>query len=282
VYKNTEKYFGRQTIHIKEWDNMKILNRELFVLDFIPPVLVRPLMKIKSYIGGTQNKNENLPLHSFISTALRSYSQFNEDLLIDLLFGFKKNGFYIDIGANDPTFNNNMKRFYDTGWSGINIEPELNSIKKFFESRTRDINLNIGVGPVRGTLTFYQVVGDSTLSSFNVKIAKKMAARFGLTIEEIAIDVFRLIDIFEQYVKDRQVDFMSVDAEGLDLEILQSNDWNRFRPSVIMVEIDNQYNQILEFMNQCNYMLVFNNYHNGIFIDKATSEKNLKDIVGNA
>ena len=260
---------------------MKILNKEVYVSDFIPPVLVRPLKRIKSFVEDTQDKNNDVPQQSFISPALRSYSQFNEDLLIDLLFGLKQNGFYLDIGANDPSFNNNMKRFYDKGWSGINIEPELNSIKKFCENRTRDINLNIGVGPVRGMLTFYQVVGDSTLSSFNVNIAKKMAAKFGLTIEEIAIDVLRLIDVFEQYVKDRHVDFMSVDAEGLDLEILQSNDWDRFRPSVIMVEIDNQYHQILEFMNHCNYMLVFNNYHNGIFIDKGTTEKYLSDIVAN-
>jgi hypothetical protein len=48
-----------------------------------------------------------------------------------------------------------------------------------------------------------------------------------------------------------------------------------------MVEIDNQYQQIVEFMSQCNYILVYNNYHNGIFIDKTTSEKYLKDIVVN-
>ena len=260
---------------------MKILKSELCVRDFIPPILLRARKKIRSRIKGSQDNGEDKPLQPFISPVFRSFSQFNEDLLIDLLFGSKNNGFYLDIGANDPSFNNNMKRFYDKGWSGINIEPGIDSIKKFCESRIRDINLNIGVGPVKGALTFYQVVGDSTLSSFNEKIAKKMAAKFGLTIDEISIDVLRLIDVFEEYVKDKQVDFMSVDTEGLDLEVLQSNDWDRFRPTLIMVEIDNQYQQIVEFMSQCNYVLVYNNYHNGIFIDKATSEKYFKDIVGN-
>jgi FkbM family methyltransferase len=260
---------------------MKILRRELCLRDFIPPILLRAVKKIRSRINGLQDNGEDRPLQPFISPAFRSFSQFNEDLLIDLLFGSKNNGFYLDIGANDPSFNNNMKRFYDKGWSGINIEPGIDSIKKFCESRIRDINLNIGVGPVKGSLTFYQVIGDSTLSSFNDKIAKKMAAKFGLTIDEIAIDVLRLIDVYEQYVKDKQVDFMSVDTEGLDLEVLQSNDWDRFRPTLIMVEIDNQYHQIVEYLSHCNYVLVYNNYHNGIFIDKATSEKYLKDLVGN-
>jgi len=176
----------------------------------------------------------------------------------------KKNGFYVDIGVNDPSVNNNTKRFYEKGWSGINIEPGVDSIKKFWIDRPRDINLNIGVGPVKGTLTFYQVIGDSSLSSFNINVAKKMASRFGLTIEEITIDVLKLTDVFEQFMKGKIVDFMSVDAEGFDLEILQSNNWNKYRPTQIIVEIANQYYEIIDFMNHNNYRLIFNNYHNGI------------------
>jgi FkbM family methyltransferase len=255
--------------------NVKILNKGVHIKDFIPPILLKPVRKIRSLIVKSQ-EDEDKPQKPFISPWLGSFSQFNEDLLIDLLFGLKNNGFYLDIGANDPSFNNNMKRFYDKGWSGINIEPGLDSIKQFREIRARDINLNIGVGPVKGSMTFYQIVGDSTLSSFNMKTAKKMAAKFGLTIEEIAVDVLRLTDIFEQYVQEKQVDFMSVDVEGLDLEVLQSNDWERFRPTIVMVEIDNRYHKIVEFMDQCNYVLVFNNYNNGIFIDKSLHKKHVR------
>jgi FkbM family methyltransferase len=255
---------------------MKILNRDLSIIDFIPPLFVRPLKRLKARV---LNQKEETPLKPFISPLLKSYSQFNEDLLIDLLFELKNNGFYLDIGANDPIFNNNMKRFYERGWRGINIEPGIDNLKKFSEVRIHDINLNIGVGPSKGTLTFYEVIGDSTLSSFSPIIAKKMATKFDLKIREIPIEVLRLVDVFEKYVREKHVDFMSVDAEGLDFEILQSNDWKRFRPSLIMVEIDNQNNQIVKFMNLCNYVLVFNNYHNGIFIDRTTSEKALANIL---
>lgn len=258
---------------------MKILYGRFCLRDFVPPILVVAFKKVRSFLKLNSNRNAEVPVEPFVSPALGSFSQFNEDLLIDLLLGLRNKGLYLDIGANDPSFNSNTKRFYDKGWSGINIEPSVNSFRKFCLSRTRDINLNIGVGPVKGKLPFYQVVGDSTLSSFNREIASKMAAKFGLTIEEAAIDVLRLVDVFEHYIKDNKVDFMSVDAEGLDLAILQSNDWERFRPLLVIVEIDNQYQDIVEYMNRCNYLLIFNNYHNGIFLDKLTTENCLRSMV---
>jgi len=254
------------------------MNRRFNLWIFVPPVLVKPVKKVESFLKCVPFE-DIISIKPFISPALGSYSQFNEDLLVDLLMASKERGYYLDIGANDPTFNNNMKRFYDRGWSGINIEPCVDSIKKFWTDRPRDINLNIGVGPAKGFLTFYQVIGDSTLSSFNKKIAQKMADTFGLTLNAVEIEVLRLEDIFEQYIQDKQVDFMSVDAEGLDLEIIQSNDWKRFRPTLVMVEIDNQYSQIVELMNRNNYTLIFNNYHNGIFIDKTTTDEFLSAML---
>ncbi len=258
-------------IHVS--DTMKNLRHIFHLRDFVPPIFVVAIRKIGIALNFIPHKNDNSPqIQRFVSPVLGSYSQFNEDLLIDLLFTSKKKGFYLDIGANDPSFNSNTKHFYDKGWSGINIEPGKNSFKMLCLSRTNDVNLNIGVGPVRGMLTFYQVVGDSTLSSFDKNIAQKAAKKFGLTIEEINIDVLRLVDVFEQYIQNRQVDFMTVDAEGFEFEILQSNDWERFRPTIIMAEIDKNYHAIIDYMTCCNYMLVFNNNHNGIFIDKITSD----------
>jgi FkbM family methyltransferase len=258
---------------------VNILNRKYSLWEFIPPILVSPIKKLRSLINLTPNNNAIAPIKPFISPSIGSYSQFNEDLLIDLLLASKNKGFYLDVGANDPTFNSNTKRFYDKGWSGISIEPGLDSFNKFCAIRTRDINLNIGVGPVNGTLTFYQIVGDSTLSSFNKTVAAKMASKFGLPLAETTIDVLRLNEVFEHYVQRKHVDFMSVDAEGLDLDILRSNNWERFRPSLIIVEIDNQYQEIIEYMNRCQYLLIYNNYHNGIFVDKLTTDKCLKSIA---
>lgn len=258
---------------------MKILNHKIRLVDCVPPIFVPSLIKIKSHFNPALFNNENSPIAPFVSQTLNSYSQFNEDLIIDLLFQLKRNGVYLDIGANDPLSCNNTKRFYDKGWSGINIEPEKYSFEKLCLSRPRDINLNVGVGLTSCTLTFYKIVENSQLSSFDKKLATTTAAELELTVEEIQIAVWRLVDIFENYIKDTHVDFMSVDAEGLDLEVLKSNDWSRFRPTLVIVEIDKGYRDIVGFMKDCNYLLIYNNEHNGIFIDKMTSDDYLRTLV---
>jgi FkbM family methyltransferase len=236
-------------------------------------------MKIKSHFNPALLDKGDSPITPFVSPTLNSYSQFNEDLIIDLLFESKRTGFYLDVGANDPSSCNNTKRFYDKGWSGINIEPGKDSFEKLCLSRPRDINLNIGIGFATGTLTFYQVVENPQLSSFDKKLASTTAAKLELTVEEIQIAVWRLVDVFEHYVKNKHVDFMSVDAEGLDLEVLQSNDWDRFRPTLVMVEIDKGFRDIVGYMKHCKYILIYNNEHNGIFIDKITSDNYLRNMV---
>ena len=267
---------------------MKFFKWQLYFSEFIPPILIAPLIKIRYALMSSEAKKaqkarlvkyeENL-VKPYVCPALKSYSQFNEDLLIDLLFLKKGNGIYVDVGANDPVFNSNTKRFYDKGWHGINIEPGVEQFEKFISSRGRDINLNVGVGPIKGTMDFYRVIGDSTLSSFNKKAAMKMAEKYELKVAKEEVVVLRLVDIFYEHLMDQHVDFMSVDAEGFDLDVLKSNDWSKFRPSLIMVEVDSQYKEIVSYMDNCNYAHIFNNFHNAIFLDSNTSEYNLKALV---
>ena len=234
---------------------------------------------IRFILSPSKVKPMSLPIQPYICHSVKSYSQFNEDLFIDLLFTSKEKGFYMDIGANDPTFNSNTKRFYDKGWSGINVDPDSDFLNKFNISRQRDINLNVGVGTNKGKLIFYQVVGDSTISSFHKEIAEKISVMHKRLIRELNVDVLRLTDIYENYVKDIQIDFMSIDTEGSDLEVLKSNNWDKFRPTVIMVEIDNQYKTITEYMTRNSYFLIFNNSHNAIFLDSNSNESSFKNLL---
>jgi FkbM family methyltransferase len=262
---------------------MRIFNKQVYFREFIPPILIGPLKQIRNAVlpAAARNATGNIKhaIKPYFSPALESYSQFNEDLLIDLLLLQKKEGFYIDVGANDPVFNSNTKRFYDRGWRGINIEPGVEQFEKIKQARPRDTNLNVGVGPANGSMIFYRVVGDSTLSSFNKSVASNMAKAHGKKVEEVIVSVLRLVDIYEGYVKGSHVDFLSVDAEGLDLEVLKSNDWNKFRPSLVMVEADSQYTEIVGYMECRHYYLLFNNNHNVIFMDRETSEATLKTMI---
>jgi FkbM family methyltransferase len=206
-------------------------------------------------------------ISQFVHALAGSFSQYNEDLILDVLLSCKKYGTYLDIGANDPSVFNNTERFYRRGWSGVNIEPNLDSYTKLCQYRKRDINLNIGIGPNRGEMTFYQMSAD-TLSSFDKEAALEGGKIHGATLLSTKQVMVRpLSDIFEEHLKERYVDFMSVDAEGYDLAVLKSNDWTKYRPYLLIVEINRGGKEIVEYLGTCNYMLVYTNGTNGIFMD---------------
>ena len=86
-----------------------------------------------------------------------SYSQNNEDVLLWRALGHIKNGYYIDVGANDPVEHSVTKAFYDAGWNGISIEPLPSFHQAFEEQRPRDVNLAVAAGATDGELTLYDV-----------------------------------------------------------------------------------------------------------------------------
>ena len=183
-------------------------------------------LQSKKYIDWLKNK--------FIGQA-STYSQTGEDLILNIFLKDKK-GFYVDIGANHPTKFNNTKLFYNQGWSGINIEPNPYKIKGFYKKRKRDINLNIGINSQKGTLEFY-LFKEDTLSTFSQSTSKKYEDMGHKIIGTKKINTLRLSDVLNQYTKpDTDIDFFSIDTEGLDYEVLESNDWNLYRPKFIIIE----------------------------------------------
>lgn len=171
----------------------------------------------------------------FRKVFLASYSQKDEDLVIDKILGYKKNGFYVDIGANDPTRFSNTKKFYLKGWRGINIEPDFNNYQKFVKERKDDINLNIGIGQADAILKFYRFVPD-TLSTFSQKEADSYVKQ-GYKLENVIdVKVNRLANVLSEYCASREIDFINIDTEGFDMEVLQGNDWRKFSPALVCIE----------------------------------------------
>lgn len=167
---------------------------------------------------------------------LKSYSQRFEDLIIDDILGNRKTGTYLDIGAYDPHRLSNTKRFYDRGWRGCNIEPDPRRFQNFLKARPNDINLNVGLSASAGKLVFFDIA-PGALSTFSERRAKELREMGARIRKEIEIPVVTMKDVFAEHFKNVSVDFCSIDTEGLDLEILKSNDWNEFRPRVMCVEV---------------------------------------------
>lgn len=208
-------------------------------------------------------------LPPFIDQSVGSFSQFGEDLVIDAILGSPPDGVYVDVGANDPSILSNTQRFYRRGWRGVNIEPNAALCDELERQRPGDVNLNIGVASEAGTLIFYRME-PSTLSTFDSGAVKDNLAHPGACLaEEVSVAVQPLSQVFDEHLEGRAVDFLSVDTEGLDLAVLQSNDWVRHRPRLVVVEVAWSGSEIADYLQQQGYAHVWSNGVNGIFADRT-------------
>lgn len=200
-------------------------------------------------------------------------SQCGEDLILETLLSHTKKGFYVDVGANHPIKFNNTLLFYNKGWSGINIEPSSSRMWLFKIFRRRDINLNIGIGKENSEVDFY-VFKESTLSTFD-KGASEEYQKMGHPLKKVVkIKILPLKDILEKYVPQKQIDILSIDTEGFDMEVLQSNDWEKFRPRFLIIETLEYRNdgtgkklneQFDPYMEKIGYVKVGETYINTIY-----------------
>ncbi|WP_254445370.1 FkbM family methyltransferase [Anabaena sp. UHCC 0204] len=164
-----------------------------------------------------------------------SYAQNFEDVLLNRVFKYKTRGFYIDVGALHPTFDSVTKAFYDRGWSGINIEPIKENCNIFHQERPRDINLNIALSNSEGNLEFFEVVGQPGNSTLNKEIAYEIAKEKDLAVSQYTVAVKTLASICKEYVN-QKIDFLKIDVEGLEENVIVSGNWEIFRPTVLVIE----------------------------------------------
>ncbi len=205
----------------------------------------------------------------------KTYSQSGEDVIVNFLFEAHNipNPSYIDIGANDPFVLSNTALFYEKGCRGINIEPNPVLCENLKKWRKKDINLNIGVGESDGSLVFY-LMNSPTMSTFSEDNAKELVDKHGFRVEKaIDVEVMSLKTIISKYCDDIFPDFLSLDAEGLDMEILKTIDYDKSYPKVICVETmeyatdfsGKKDQEIIDFLCGKGYRVYADTYINTIF-----------------
>lgn len=162
-----------------------------------------------------------------------SYAQNFEDVMLWRALHRIENGFYIDVGANDPTLYSVTKAFYDRGWHGINVEPVTQFIERLQAERPRDINLQVGAGATDGNFPFYDIP-DSGLATSDPAVAE-MHRKEGWDVRTIHIPVLRLADICEKHATG-EIHFLKVDVEGAEKNVLLGMDFQKWRPWIVVVE----------------------------------------------
>jgi FkbM family methyltransferase len=139
------------------------------------------------------------------------------------------------VGAHDPVELSITKYFYDLGWRGLNLEAAPGFANKIRNGRPRDTTLNVGVSDHEGSLTFFEASskesGLSTLSAEEAEIHRRAGRKF----KEYEIPVKTLSALCAEHVKE-PIDFMSVDVEGHESQVLEGADFTVFRPKVLVVE----------------------------------------------
>ena len=178
-----------------------------------------------------------LPISRLEAEIKKSYSQCGEDLLSKYIFDLRgiTQPTFIDIGAHHPNYLSNTALFYENGSRGINIEANPLLLENFKSYRAEDINLNIGIGGNDDKLDFY-IMEDDTLSTFSKVEADLMIAK-GKKVSRIKkIELTTISKVLDEFTNGIFPDFLSLDVEGLDYQILKSINFDKSFPKVICVE----------------------------------------------
>lgn len=187
-----------------------------------------------------------------------SFSQQGEDILLSRMFSDKNNGFYVDIGAHHPTRFSNTYYFYLKGWNGINIDANPGSMDEFNRIRPRNVNLEIAISDTEEKLKFYRM-SDRALNSFSEQHIEHIISNSTYkNVSQEYLYTKKLRSILDEYLSDNQkIDFLNIDVEGFDFKVLRSNDWNKYRPSIILIE-DRENNNFSNIVNSeiYNYLVL--------------------------
>lgn len=191
-----------------------------------------------------------------------SYAQNREDLLIAGFFPDVSNGHYVDVGASHPVDLSVTKLFYDAGWTGINIEPIPALAEALRTARPNDVTVEAALGaePGEATLREYAGYGLSTLNADLVAAHTANPTEWTTEFTDYTVRVTTLASVLAEHPLPH-INFLKVDAEGTEYDVLAGNDWNRFRPELICIETEHLQRDWTGMLSEAGYDQVF---HDGL------------------
>lgn len=214
----------------------------------------------------------------------KSYSQSGEDLIIDFIFEQLKikTPTFLDIGAHHPFYINNTYYFYLKGSRGVNIEPDPSLIHTFKQFRDNDINLNVGLGfkEKEEVADFYMMTA-KTLNTFSKDEAERIQNYGTYKIDNvIQVKLVPVNTIFENFFSVTP-NFVSIDIEGLDYNVIKEIDFGKYRPEVLCVETlsytenktEKKQYEIIDYMLEKGYFVYADTFINTVFVNRESWEK---------
>jgi FkbM family methyltransferase len=173
------------------------------------------------------------------ATATLSYAQHGEDLVLVEMVSDIPYGFYVDVGAFDPVRWSNTFALYQRGWSGLTVEPSPGRSNHFAARRPRDRHVECAVSSSERSVTLFRLGDQGWATALNSTSRTFIESRGfdGMVTEGTVVPARRLDELLDEYLPPgRTLDVLSIDVEGMDLDVLYSNDWSRYRPAVVIIE----------------------------------------------
>ena len=209
---------------------------------------------------------------------------FGEDIFIQNYFKNKSKGFYVDVGCYHPLDGNNTHLLYKNGWSGLNFDINYYSVKLFDFLRKRDLNIHSGISQKKSMLTMYYRKEINMLNTLDEKIAK-IHFRNGYKKRNVQVNNLDFL-ISKNFKKQKKIDFLNIDVEGAELNVLKSLNFKNYKPQLICIEIHNsknmydtnydylKSNNIYKYLVNKKYKIVWKNKYSFIFERKKNDKKN--------
>lgn len=199
----------------------------------------------------------------------KCFSQCGEELVITALMrqvGKKGTGFFVDVGAFHPHIGSNTYYFYRLGWRGVNIDARPGSMKLFDRKRPRDINIETGIGSSEGNMKYFMLQDEPGMNTFSFETLQSCRMEHKIT-STVEVPITTMAKIQSQYVPaGTQIDFVSIDTEGHEMEVLKGFDFELHRPTVFAIELndvlsiqDTAANSVNRFMEENGYVAVAKN-----------------------
>jgi len=202
------------------------------------------------------------------------YAEFAEDVMVNRILKKIKKGFYVDIGAYHPYKGSLTYNLYNRKWNGINLDISKSSIDLFNIARPSDININCAVSEFNGETYYYE---NSPINQQNSLISQDDNQK------KIKIQSYKLSEILKMQ-NINSVDYINIDTEGNELEVLMGIDFDKINPTLFTIE-DNSFdlnNEIKKkkiiFLKEKNYELI-NIIGVTMFFVKKDSVSLISDLI---